>query len=258
VKTSTINNPANAKGKRQMKFYKIASAAITLLLSINVNASLISTLQSFDNTARLIAGDQSNSTIHDWATASAFHVGAENITIEGMTAVFNSTTADTSRYLEIGVYESTGSHGIDLAPGTLIGSFDTSTIYSSDTRLSLDLTAYSSFGLQANTDYLLVWNAQPGAPFLGLKRGGTSEQMINDGIAGIFTGEIMSSQDGGSSWYSTNQYGFDFTSLNGTVSANAATTANGTVSSIPLPAAAWLFGSGLLGLIGISGRKKAS
>lgn len=240
-----------------MKFCKIASAAIALVLSTNVNAALISTLQSFDNTARLIAGDQSNTTINDWATASVFHVGGKNITVEGMTAVFDSTTDDTSQYLKIGVYESTGSHGIDLAPGALVGSFNTSIIGKSDTRLSLDLTADSSFLLQGNTDYLLVWNAQPGAPYLGLKRGGTSNEMINDGIAGVFTGEIMASQDGGSSWYSNGQYGFDYASFNGTVSGNGATPANATFSAIPLPAAAWLFGSGLLGLIGISGKKQA-
>jgi len=240
-----------------MKFSKIASAAIAMVLSTNVSAALISTLQSFDNTARLIAGDQSNTTINDWATASVFHVGGENIIIEGMTAVFDSTTSYTSQYLEIGVYESTGSHGIDLAPGALLGSFDTSNIHPGNTRFSLDLTAYSNFLLQANTDYLLVWNAQPGAPYLGLKRGGTADQMINDGTAGIFTGEIMSSQDGGTSWYSNRQYGFDYAAFNGTVSVGGAIPADETVSAIPLPASVWLFGSGLLGLVGISGRRQA-
>ena len=64
----------------------------------------------------------------------------------------------------------------------------------------------------------------------------------------------MSSQNGGSSWYSNGQYGFDYASLNGTVSVNGAVPANGTVSAIPLPASVWLFGSGLLGLVGISGK----
>ena len=234
-----------------MKFCKSALTAFALVLSANVNAALISTLTSFDNTGGLIAGDQSNTTINDWATASVFHVGGSNITIESMTAGFGSTNDDTSQYLEIGIYESTGTHGVDLAPGALIGSFDTSVIYSNDTKFLLDLAAYSSFELQSNTDYLLVWNAQPGAPYLGIKRKGTSDQMINDGIAGVFTGELMSSQNGGSTWYSTNQYGFDYASFNGTISAST------TISAIPVPAAVWLFSSGLLGLIGISRRKAA-
>jgi len=228
-----------------MKFCKFAYAAMSLVLSSNVSAALISTLTSFDNTGGLIAGDQSNTTSNDWATASVFQVGESNITIKGMTAVFGSTNDDTGQYLEIGVYESTGTHGVDLAPGALIGSFDTATIYSSNTRLVIDLLAYSSFVLQANTDYLLVWNAQPGAPYLGEKRRGTPDQMINDGIAGVFIGEVLASQNGGSSWFSSRQYGFDYASFNGTVSA------------VPVPSAIWLFGSGLLGLIGISRRKAA-
>jgi hypothetical protein len=228
-----------------MEFRKIASAAVALALSTQVNAALISTLASFDNTGGLIAGDQSNTTSNDWATASVFHVDGKNLTVEGMTAVFGSTNDDTSQYLEIGVYESTGTHGIDLAPGALVGSFDTSTIYSSNTKSAMDLAAYSSFELQANTDYLLVWNAQPGVPYLGTKRTGTPDQMINDGIAGVFTGAIMSSQNGGASWFSSNQYGFDYASFNGTVSA------------VPVPAAVWLFASGLLGLVGVARRKQA-
>ena len=35
-------------------------------------------------------------------------------------------------------------------------------------------------------------------------------------------------------------------------------TINGTVSAIPVPAAAWLFGSGLLGLVGIARRRRAA
>ena len=226
-----------------MKFCKLAAAVIAYVLSTNVNAALISTLTSLDNTGGLVAGDQSNTTINDWVTGSVFQVGENNITVEGLTAVFGLTNDYTSQFLEIGVYESIGTHGVDLAPGALIGSFDTSTIYSSKTRFAIDLAAYSSFLLQSNTDYLLIWNAQPGAPYLGEKRKGTPDQMINDGTAGIFTGKLLSSQNGGTSWFSSNQYGFDYASLNGTVSA------------VPVPAAIWLFGSGLLGLVGISGRK---
>ena len=242
-----------------MVFKSIIGATCICLsvVSFNSHAALISTLSSFDNIGSLIAGDQSNTTSHDWATASAFHVGNNNISVEGMTATFGDTNYMTSRYLEIGVYESLGTHGIDLEPGTLLGTFDTSTIYSSDSEFSINLTAHSSFELLANTDYLLVWNAQSGAPYLGTKRRGTPDQMINNGVAGFFTGEILYSTSAGSSgsWYSKNQYGFDYASINGSISAVSVSAAP--APTVPVPAAAWLFGSGLFGLIGLARRKTA-
>jgi len=224
-----------------------ATCICLAVVSFNSHAALISTLSSFDNIGSLIAGYQSNATSRDWATASVFHVGEKNISVAGMTATFGETNYRTAQYLEIGVYESTGTHGIDLEPGALFGTFDTSTIYASDSKFSIDLIATSSFQLQANTNYLLVWNAQPATPYLGKKRRGTPDQMMNDGVAGFFTGEVMYSTSAGTSgsWYSGNQYGFDYASI------------NGTVSTVPVPAAIWLFGSGLLGLIGLAHRKTA-
>ena len=52
--------------------------------------------------------------------------------------------------------------------------------------------------------------------------------------------------------------GVSMSTFAGTWSVNAANgTLNYTVSAVPVPAAVWLFGSGLLGLVGISRRKKA-
>ncbi len=234
-------------------------------LSFNSHAALISTLSSFDNIASMIAGGESNPTSRDWATASVFHVGDKNITVEGMTATFGDTNYNTAEYLQIGIYESTGTHGIDLAPGALFGTFDTSTIKASNSKLSIDLTAHSSFQLQANTDYLLVWDALDDAPYLGTKRRGTPDQMKNNGTAGFFTGEVLFSTSGGNSgsWYSGNQRGFDYASINGTASvvpvfaAASAAPVPVAASVIPVPAAAWLFGSGLIGLFGIARRKKS-
>jgi hypothetical protein len=223
------------------------------VVSFNSHSALISTLSSFDNLSTLIAGDQTIPTSRDWATASVFHVGDNNITVDSMTATFGSTNDDTSQYLEIGIYESVGTHGIDLEPGTLFGTFDTSKITASNSEFSIDLLADSSFELQANSDYILVWNAQPDAPYLGTKRRGTADELINDGIAGYFTGEIMYSTSAGSSgsWYSTNQFGFDYASINGTVSEVTAET----FSVVPVPAAVWLFGSGLIAFVGFTRRK---
>jgi hypothetical protein len=229
-----------------VELIKIFCVAASLGLFSSANAAqLISTLSSSDNTGNLMAGDQSNSTTYDWATASRFHVGDNYIAVEGITVTFDSTNDDTSRYLELAIFESVGTAGLDLAPGVLIGSFDTSTTYASNTKFAINLGTYGDFTLLPNTDYLLVWNAQPGAPYLGLKRGGTVDQMINDGVAGYFTGEKEFSLDGGSSWSSHNQNGFDYVSINGEISA------------VPVPAALGLFGTGLLGLIAIATRKEA-
>ena len=48
-----------------------------------------------------MAGDQSNSTTYDWATASWFHVGDNYIAVEGITVTFDSTNDDTSRILNL-------------------------------------------------------------------------------------------------------------------------------------------------------------
>ena len=208
-------------------------------------AQLISTLSSFDNIGSLMAGDQSNTTTYDWASASRFHVEDNYIDVQGITVTFGSTNEDTSRYLELAIFDSVGTHGSDLAPGTLIGSFDTSTIFANDTEFTINLNADADFTLLPDTDYLLVWNAQSDAPYLGLKRGGTVDRMVNDGVAGYFTGEKLFSLDGGTSWNSHNQYGFDYVSINGRIAA-------------PIPAAIWLFGSGMLGLAGIARHCKAA
>jgi hypothetical protein len=226
-----------------MKLGKASCIAVCLGLYSSANAAqLISVLSSIDNTASLMAGDQSNSTLFDYATASQFHIWDNRVEINGITITFASTNNDTSRFLELGIFESTGSHGTDLAPGAWMGSFDTSTIPASDTKFSMDLTTISDFVLSGNRDYLLVWNAPPGAPYLGLKGSGTTNYMINDGVAGFFTGNKARSGDGGATWDSAMQTGFDHVSITGNI-------------VLPLPAAFWLFGTGLLFLGGVAGRK---
>lgn len=52
-------------------------------------------------------------------------------------------------------------------------------------------------------------------------------------------------------------HGFYFKVAGGSHSLVDATFAIGSVSAVPVPAAAWLMGSGLLGLVGVARRKKA-
>lgn len=53
-------------------------------------------------------------------------------------------------------------------------------------------------------------------------------------------------------------YGTSFTNIFGTIGPVMDGTAMGSVSAVPVPAAVWLFGSGLLGLAGVARRRKTS
>ena len=94
-----------------MKLFCIA-ASLGCFSSANA-AQLISTLSSYDNIGSLMAGDQSNTTIYDWASASRFHVGDNHVEVHGITVTFDSTNDDTSRYLELAIFESVGTPGSD-------------------------------------------------------------------------------------------------------------------------------------------------
>lgn len=50
-------------------------------------------------------------------------------------------------------------------------------------------------------------------------------------------------------------HGFDSTNVTWSFSAESATSYSMTVTAVPVPAAAWLFGSGLIGLISVARRK---
>jgi hypothetical protein len=64
--------------------------------------------------------------------------------------------------------------------------------------------------------------------------------------------------------FNTNAWGFNFSASGGMSTLSKSTNLfamavyNGDVGAVPIPAAVWLFGSGLLGLIGLSRRKKAA
>ena len=61
----------------------------------------------------------------------------------------------------------------------------------------------------------------------------------------------------GSAWYFDFGFGIQYANANKASSLYAWAVRPGDVAAVPVPAAAWLFGSGLLGLIGVARRKKA-
>ena len=67
---------------------------------------------------------------------------------------------------------------------------------------------------------------------------------LQDISAGVWAGTIVSAGNIGTAWgssFQNTQYSEVF---------------NVTVSAVPVPAAAWLFGSGLLGLVGVARRRR--
>jgi hypothetical protein len=85
----------------------------------------------------------------------------------------------------------------------------------------------------------------------------------SSGVNGLLWDNTPSTNEdspGSSGWtISDNRAFFNTTSLSWEASPTIHMfSVDATVSSVPVPAAAWLFGSGLLGLLGVSRRKKAA
>ncbi len=62
---------------------------------------------------------------------------------------------------------------------------------------------------------------------------------------------------GGTAWLTgvANNNGFDRTAATWTFSANTASSYSMSITAVPVPAAVWLFGTGLIGLVGVARRK---
>jgi hypothetical protein len=81
--------------------------------------------------------------------------------------------------------------------------------------------------------------------FPGVSTGAFVVATVEFLAVGLGASNLTLSEAAGNPWAS------DGSSINPTF-------ANGSVTVVPIPAAMWLFGSGLVGLIGISRRKKAA
>ena len=135
-----------------------------------------------------------------------------------------------------------GSTFYNATNGIIAFSFDATDYY------DVDISSWTSYG----SGGFGLWNTSTGdalklfgGPFLGVP-------------IGYVSGEIISG--------SATKLGSSFASLGFITGSYVSTLTNGSItdtvivniSAVPAPAAVWLFGSGLLGLIGIARRKKTA
>lgn len=148
-----------------------------------------------------------------------------------------------------------GPNGTSNMFGSIDGSGNVS--FTPDGRVGMAFDFYSSLGTQP-------WNIIPGSTpeafdsfSTGTEtavKGKSSVSMtgsaLQDAGAGTWTGVLVSAGNVNGTYWS----GFDNTlyteQFNVTITADA--------PAVPVPAAAWLFGSGLLGLVGVARRRKSS
>jgi len=234
------------KGKQQMKFWKLASAVTILVLSTSVNAAYIKNADVITNqdtgmewlALSATAGLSYNEALIDANTNhGSGWVYAQQADVEALMYDFFPNYSQTS---------SSRDGGQEFCPE--------SGCYDSDRRQAAELF----YGLFGTARYQSIQN--------------TGELMQTD----YATGLVMSPLG---TWTQLSTYGikhryrtttgYDTDTLN-TYMDYAGTTPDTftgseaygiwmvqDVSAVPVPAAVWLFGSGLIGLVGMARRKKA-
>lgn len=189
------------------------------------------------------------------ATGSANASFGSAIAGDGHAGVINITTVDDGAH---GVTFSINSFNMDTYLGTAGGAFATqgtvvgtmSGAVNSQGGISLDLTGREGMAQFFNTSLgAQPWNA--GATFTSNSQTNavanlTGASLALDGSAAIVSASAVSGWGFFAGTPYTEMFSLDFSA--GAVVA----------SPVPVPAAVWLFGSGLLGLVGVARRKKSA
>ena len=174
----------------------------------------------------------------------AFSASASAITVD-----FNSAVGDPNGYTDQGItftYNGTGSSFYGTAPNgsnAQLMRFDNTSFWNADiaggaTAVSVDLGDYNQ---DADQVFLSIFDSA-----------NNLLDMITQDLADSFTGMVTLSLASASTIAYAN-YG-----TTGALGISGIYSDNFTVSPVPLPAAAWLFGSALLGFFGFSRRKSNS
>lgn len=172
--------------------------------------------------------------------AMAFTTDSSSYTLNNIVAPLGEINFSGSLNVTGSLYNDVGS-----LPGVLLSNGDLGTV-TIDGFSTIDRTFSPSGGtinLNANTTYWFVLDSSSVNGLLWKDTSSTNED-----------------SPGASNWtISDNRAFFNTTSSSWETSPTIHMfSVDATVSSVPVPAAVWLFGSGLLGLIGISRRKKSA
>ena len=228
------------KGKQQMKFLKLALIATALVLSTSVNASLVgrdldgnlATAEAYyDDVADLtwLADANVAGTAMNWVDANNW---AANLNVAGVTGW---RLADTS-VIDAGCVSqsSTQSWGTGCS-GSEMGNLFYNVLGNS-------AGSFSNTGPFSNVQIGWYWSAteyyDPNSPWMERAWNFSFDMTdVNQGFEG----------------YQSYNYQYELKYAWGLQSGDIGTA----VSAVPVPAAVWLFGSGLIGLVGFARRTKA-
>ena len=125
-------------------------------------------------------------------------------------------------------------------PGAILHSGNVGTVISSDTGVDL----FNYFDLIDYTIDIADINLTAGSYFLGVKANNTSNGDVHLTLINDPVNISQALTYNGSTYQNYSSLGSDY-----------AFRLEGSVSAVPVPAAVWLFGSGLLGLVGVARRK---
>lgn len=206
-----------------MKFLKVASVTTALVLSTSANAALIERLGGlayYDTDADLtwLADANAAGTAMNWDAANTWAASLNVAGIDGWRLASANNMPDAS-----------------CDPANNDGTFYNCT------GTELGHLFYSVLGGSANTSIITSHNANYDL-FSNIQGDGNYWSATEDSASRAWD-IYMGQGDLGDTSKSTSYYAWAVHS--------------GDVSAVPVPAAVWLFGSGLIGLIGIARRKKA-
>ena len=223
-----------------MKSWKIASAIIALVLSTNVNAVTVFNAQGIENLDWLeltATANQSRNQVESELISGGTLEGWRYATRSEVETLYDSLWGGTTETWSADNY--TGAR-------TFFDAFGISEVYSSFNNSGYRLDGYTE------------WNT-----FFGVE-GDACVGPLNSCIGSVLIFDSAYGATDNEGWFHdqrglSNGVDLDNYQLSSGDNLNQAYYASHLVrvSAVPLPAAVWLFGSGLIGLIGIARRKKA-